>query len=74
MIFKCKVCIEKDKMIAELSNQVAILRNLAYPNHTSNEKAFMQSIEANKLLDGDISNQIYLEPSTQPNDFHTHWS
>lgn len=54
-MFKCKVCIEKDKMISELSKQIDILRTLAYPSHTENAQAFIQSLEANKVLGGETN-------------------
>lgn len=77
-MFKCKVCLEKDKMIQELSKQVEILRTLAYPNQTSNSKAFMQSIEANKILNGDTSGQVLMDHSVQNDrllsEFHNNWS
>lgn len=52
-MFKCKICIEKDKMIAELSKQIGILRTLAYPSSVTNSQAFIQSLEANKILGGE---------------------
>ena len=31
MMFKCKVCVEKDKRISELKDQILHLRSLVYP-------------------------------------------
>lgn len=34
-MFKCKVCIEKDKRIQELKDQIAYLRTLAIPQNSA---------------------------------------
>lgn len=48
----CLVCKEKDNRIEDLKKQVDLLTSLAFPPRHENEKTFMASIEANKLLEG----------------------
>lgn len=76
-MFKCKVCTEKDKLISELTKQVEFMKAMAFPSHVSNSQAFMQSLEANKILSGEtdqitISNKMD-DVEDASSDFYTHW-
>lgn len=65
-MFKCKVCIEKDKysqmlssekdaQITQLREEVLYLKSLVY-NPNSNDLITYQNIEANKILEGSHEN------------------
>lgn len=53
MFSKCKVCAEKDLRIADLIKQVDLLQTLVFPVKQDTRQAFMESLEANKILSGD---------------------
>lgn len=48
MFWKCKICVEKDKQISDLKDQIQFLRKLSVPSITQD----MQNLEMNKILDG----------------------
>lgn len=53
MFGKCKVCTEKDLRIADLQKQIDLLHTLVFPSKQDTRQAFIQSLEANKILGGD---------------------
>lgn len=75
-MFKCKVCLEKDKMIAELTKQVELMRSIIYPSSITNSQAFMQSLEANKILSGETHERISIDTNQDPTEGESfdHWN
>ena len=58
-MFSCKVCVEKDKRISSLEEQISFLRTLAHP--PVNNRSIPDSVvEANGLLDA-YDQQIQIE-------------
>lgn len=53
MFSKCKVCAEKDLRIADLQKQVDILHTLVFPAKLDHKQAFIESLEANKIMGAD---------------------
>lgn len=63
-MFQCKVCAEKDKRIEDLSKQVDLLSRLCFPTGKEPARAFQDSLEANKILDGS-SEQITIDQDAE---------
>lgn len=74
-MFKCKVCIEKEKRIEDLQKQLNLLYSVAFPSQLSNQQAFLQSLEVNKVLGGE-TDQITVSPVNPKttNDFDVSWT
>lgn len=74
-MFKCKVCIEKEKRIEDLQKQLNLLYSIAFPSQLSNQQAFLQSLEVNKVLGGE-TDQVQVSPiqPTAANDFDVSWT
>lgn len=53
-MFKCKACAAKDAHLEALKKEVETLRAVAYPHLMSNSAAFMRSLEASKVLGGEL--------------------
>jgi hypothetical protein len=49
-LFKCKVCAEKDRRIADLQEQIKFLRSYQTPSHPTQVEA--RDLEADSLLSG----------------------
>ncbi len=64
MIFKCRVCEEKDKRIADLAEQVEFLRRLALPPRPDSASLPLVELEANAILNGS-SDPILVDPTSQ---------
>lgn len=60
MLFKCKVCQEKDKRIADLQKQINFMQRQLIPVH-----ATAQDIEMNKMLEGASLPIIELKETTE---------
>lgn len=74
-MFKCRVCTEKDARIADLQKQLKLLTAVAFPHTLSNTEAFIQTMEANKILGGDTSDQIEIPISSiDQNTSFNNWS
>ena len=52
-MFQCKICLEKNKRIEDLKEQIELLKKLAFPN---NNNANAINVEANSIMHG--SNDI----------------
>lgn len=61
MIFRCKVCAEKDNRIRDLKDQVAHLRGLVFPNN-SPESTPDLILEADGVLSG--QQHVFTIPET----------
>lgn len=74
-MFKCKACAAKDQHISDLKKEIETLKAVAYPHLMSNSAAFMRSLEANKVLGGELD-QINLEVHTEDHisDFNSNWN
>jgi len=62
-VFRCKVCEEKDKRVADLAEQVGYLRTLLSPPRAKTNLEVHQ--EANAILNG-VNEQILADVPTDP--------
>lgn len=64
MMFKCKVCSEKDSRIADLKDQIEMLRKLAAVPTSASDIPYIAR-EANAILSADVSSPTVERPESR---------
>lgn len=59
-MFSCKVCIEKEKRISELKEQIAYFKEVLHPKDTAVRYIPSQSIEEDVILSGGGQEEVVL--------------
>ena len=57
-MFSCKVCLEKEKRIDELKEQIAYFKNVLHPKDTHVRYIPPQNLEEDVLLAGGVQEEV----------------
>lgn len=73
-MFKCKTCAAKDAHLETLKKEIETLRAVAYPHLMSNSDAFMRSLEASKVLGGELEQVEFTESEDHASQFNREYN